>query len=226
MPRKKYDSRKVNIVGSFFEDVTEEMVRAERAPVEEGDFHIWENGTGIEVKASDANHEWRLPLHQLESYRRMSNGFPMDSFFFFLFCYKNPYIRNGSSRRITSLSRFDDEIEIKNFIVANLDTLYVVDISVIQHLFPICRVSDKSIPLHPGVQSLNIRPTLMRLLADGGWKSMAGKVRGLEQRSFSSEFVFVPDMLESHKVKLNVAVIGRTKETQKLIECFRPGILT
>ena len=121
---------------------------------------------------------------------------------------------------------FDDEVEIKNFIAANLDTLYVIDIAVIQNLFSICRVSDKSIPLHPGVKSLNIRPTFMWLLADGGWKSLAAKIRGLEQRSFSSEFGFVPDMLESHKIKLNVAMIGRAKETQGLIKCFKPGILT
>lgn len=226
MPRKKYDSRKVNIVGSFFEDITGEMIRAERAPTEEGDFHIWEDGIGIEVKSSDANHEWRLPLHQLESYQRMSNGFPLDSFFFFLFCYRNPYLRNGGPGRITSLSRFDGQIEIRNFVAENLDTLYVLDIAVIRHLFSICRVSDKSIPMHPGVQSLNIRPTLLRLLADGGWKSMAAKIRSLEQRSFSSEFGFAPDMLESHKVKLNVSMIGRAKETQDLIRCFKPGILT
>lgn len=225
MSRKKYDSRKVNIVGSFFEDITGEMIKAERAPAEEGDFHIWESGIGVEVKASDANHEWRLPLHQLESYQRMSKGFPLDSFFFFLFCYKNPYLRNGGSGRITSLSRFDDQMDIRNFITANLDTLYVVDIAVVQHLFSICRVSDKSIPMHPGVQSLNIRPTLLRLLADGGWKSLAIKVRGLEKVSLSSEFVFA-DLLEAHKVKLNVAVIGRAKETQGIIRCFKPGILT
>lgn len=226
MPRKKYDSRKVNIVGDFFEDILGHMVKGERAPADEGDFHVWEEGLGIEVKGSDTNHEWRLPLHQLEFYERMSNGFPLDSFFFFLFCYKNPYLRNGDSKRITSLSQFDDEMEIRNFIVTNLDTLYVIDIVLIQHLFSICRVSDKSIPLHRGVKSLNVRPTLMRLLADGGWKSMSAKIRGLEQRSFSSEFVFAPDMLESHKVKLNVATIGRAKETQKLIRCFKPGILT
>ena len=225
MPRKKYDSRKVNIVGDFFENIFAEMVKAERAPVDEGDFFIPEANIGIEVKGSDSNHEWRLPLHQLEFYQRMSKGFPLDNFFFFLFCYKNPYIRNGAGR-ITSLSLFDDEMEVRSFIVANPDTLYVVDIALIQHLFSICRVSDNSIPMHRGVQSLNVRPTLMRLLADGGWKSMAAKIRGLEQRSFSSEFVFAPDMLESHKVKLNIVTIGRAKETQKLIECFKPGILT
>lgn len=225
MPRKKYDSRKVNIVGSFFEDITGAMLMAEKAPTDEGDFHIWESGIGIEVKSSDANHEWRLPLHQIESYQVMSKGFPLDSFFFFLFCYKNPYLKGGDSRRITSLSRFNNEMEIRNFVVANIDTLYVVDIAVIQQLFSICRVSDKSIPLHPGVQSLNVRPTLLRLLADGGWKSMAVKIRDLEQRSFSSEFGFAPDLLESHKIKMSVAVIGRAKEIRGIIKCFKPGIL-
>lgn len=226
MPRKKYDSRKVNVVGSFFEDITEAMLTAERAPVDEGDFHIWPHGVGVEVKASDANHEWRLPLHQLESYRRISGGFPLDGFFFFLFCYQNPYLKVNGSGRITSLSQFDDVLDVRKFVASNLDTLYVVDIAVIQQLFSICKVSDKSIPLHPGVQSLNVRPTLLRLLADGGWKSLAAKVRRLEKRSFSSEFGFIPDLLESHKVKLNVAVIGRAKETQGIIKCFKPGILT
>ncbi len=57
MPRKKYDSRKVNIVGNFFEDIFKEMIKAEKAPADEGDFHIWKEGIGIEVKGSDANHE-------------------------------------------------------------------------------------------------------------------------------------------------------------------------
>lgn len=226
MPRKKYDSRKVNIVGYFFEDIFKEMVGAERAPADEGDFHNWEEGIGVEVKASDTNHEWRLPLHQLETYQRISGGFPLDSFFFFLFCYKNPYLKNGGSGRITSLSQFDDVLDVRKFVASNLDTLYVVDIAVIQQLFSICRVSDKSIPLHLGVQSLNVRPTLMRLLADGGWKSMAAKIRSLEQRLFSSEFDFVPDLLESHKVRMNVVLIGQAKETQSIIRCFKPGILT
>jgi len=160
------------------------------------------------------------------SIQRISNGFPLDSFFFFLFCYKNPYLRNGSSKRITSLSQFDDEMEVRNFIVTNIDMLYVIDIALIQHLFSICRVSDKSIPLHRGVKSLNVRPRHMRLLADGGWKSAAVRIRNLEQKSFSSEFVFAPYLWESHKVKLNIAMIGRAKETQKLIRCFKPGILT
>ncbi len=68
MPRKKYDSKKVNVVGNFFEDIFEQMVKAERAPADEGDFHVWEESLGIEVKGSDTNHEWRLPLHQLEFY--------------------------------------------------------------------------------------------------------------------------------------------------------------
>lgn len=226
MPRKKYDSRKVNIVGSFFEDVTGAMLMAEKAPADEGDFHVWENGFGVEVKASDANHEWRLPLHQLESYRRISGGFPLDGFFFFLFCYQNPYLKVNGSGRITSLSQFDDELDVRKFIASNLDTLYVLDIATIWHMFSLCRVSDKSIPLHPGVRSLNIRPSHLRLLADGGWKSMAIKTRGMEKRSLSSKFTLAPDLLESHKISVGVEMIGLSKGMNGLVSSFKPGILT
>ena len=226
MPRKKYDSRKVNIVGNFFEDITGAMLTAERAPVDEGDFHIWPQGIGVEVKGSDANHEWRLPLHQLETYERISGGFPLDRFFFFLFCYQNPYLKVNGSGRITSLSQFDDVLDVRRFIASNLNTLYVIDIATVWHMFSLCRVSDKSIPLHPGVQSLNIRPSHLRLLADGGWKSMSIKTRGVERRSLSGEFTLAPDMLESHRIRVGIEMIGLSKGLDRMVGSFKPGILT
>ena len=98
MTRKKYDSRKVNIVGDFFEDLFGAMFpKVERAPADEGDFHLWDIGAGVEVKSSDNNHEFRLPLHQIKDYQRFSGGFPFDKFFFFLFCYHNLLHNNLST---------------------------------------------------------------------------------------------------------------------------------
>src|SRR3989344_1519710 len=153
MPRKAYDKVKVNFVGRFFEDLTKAMFRCERAPIEEGDFHIWDSNFGIEVKSSDNNHELRLPLHQLDTFRKMSGGFPFDNFFLFLFCYHNLYIKDAYGNRITSLSEYNDKIEVRNFLASNLDTLFIIDMAVVEFLMSVCRISDKSIPLHPGVKS-------------------------------------------------------------------------
>ena len=224
MPRKKYDSRKVNIVGRFFEDITEAILKdVERAPIEDGDFCTWGKGIGIEVKASDNNHELRLPTYQIDTYRMNSKGFPFHSFFFFLFCYDNPYIRAGKLK-ITSLSQFDDIIEIRSFLAANISTLYVFDISIIDHLFSVGRVSNKSIPLHPGVQSLNLRPSHLKLLADGGWKYIAVKFKNIGIRTFTCEFDCKLDLLESYKIKFQIVVLGQARKIQNLVELFDPKV--
>lgn len=226
MVRKKYDSRKVNIVGDFFEDITEAMLSgAKRAPIHEGDFHLWDIGAGIEVKSSDNNHEIRLPLSQVGDYQRFSGGFPFDKFFFFLFYYRNPYIRENGAR-ITSLSKFDETVDIRSFLAVNIDSLSVVDIALVPYLFSIGRISDKSIPLHRGVESLNIKAKHLALLADDGWRIFLAKIRGLESRSLDCELRFCPDLLESHTVKFKMSLVGRRGCLNELMKSFDREVLS
>lgn len=225
MTRKKYDSRKVNIVGDFFEDITGVMLPgAERASTNEGDFHIWDIGAGIEVKASDNNHELRLPLLQIKDYQKLSGGFPFDKFFFFLFCYSNPYIKNNGAR-ITSLSVFDETPDIRSFLATNLESLFVIDIALVPYLFSVGRVSDKSIPLHRGVESLNVRAKHLVLLANGGWQMFLAKIRGLESRSFDCELRFCPDLLESHTMRFKMSLVGRRGGLTELVKSFDREVL-
>lgn len=225
--RKKYDSRKVNIVGDFFEDITEAMLLgAERAPIYEGDFHLWDIGAGVEVKSSDDNHELRLPLQQIEDYQRFSGGFPFDKFFFFLFCYGNPSIRNNGVR-ITSLSVFNETLDIRSFLAANLEALFVIDIALlIPYLFSAGKISDKSIPLHRGVKSLNIRSRHLMLLANGGWQMFSTRIRGLGSRLFDCEFRFNPDLLESHFIEFKMFLVGRQSGLDELMKNFDREMLS
>lgn len=224
--RKKYDSRKVNIVGDFFEDVTGAMLpRAERAPQHEGDFHLWDISAGVEVKASDNNHELRLPLQQIKDYQKLSGFFPFDKFFFFLFCYNNPYIRNNGAR-ITSLSVFNETPDIRSFLAANLESLFIIDIALVPYLFSVGRISDRSIPLHRGVESLNVRAKHLVLLANGGWQMFSAKIRGLGSRLFDCELRFSPDLLEAHFVKFQMSLVGRQNGVDELVKRFDREILS
>jgi len=226
MTRKKYDSRKANIVGDFFEDLFGAMFPgAERAPADEGDFHLWDISTGVEVKSSDNNHELRLPLYLIEAYQRLSGGFPFDTFFFFLFWYHNPYIRENGFR-ITSLSRFDETVDVRNFLAANIDSLFAVDIALIPYLFSVCKVSDKSIPMHRGVKSLNVRPKHLTLLANGGWRMFSARVRDLGSKSFDCKFGFSPDLLESYTLKFHISLTGRRSGLDGLMKSFDREILS
>src|SRR3989338_8084196 len=127
MTRKKYDETKVNFAGRFFENLTKAMIVCERAPIKEGDFHILDKNLGIEVKASDNSHEFRLPLHQIDTLKMMSNGFPFNDFLFFLFCYENPYLKDDRQNKMTSLSMYSEKIPIRNFLAQNLSTLFIID---------------------------------------------------------------------------------------------------
>lgn len=210
----------------FFEAVTGAMLsRAERASAKEGDFHIWDIAAGIEVKSSDSNHELRLPPHQIDDYHRISSGFPFDKFFFFLFCYSNPYIRNNGAR-IASLSIFDETPDIRSFLAVNLESLFIIDIALISYLFSVGRISDKSIPLHRGIESLNVRSKHLMLLADGGWKMFSAKIRGLGSRSFDCEFRFDPDLLESHFIEFKMFLVGRQSCLDELMKSFDREMLS
>lgn len=224
MPRKKYDEVKVNFVGRFFEDLTRAVLVCERAPVEEGDFHIWDQGLGIEVKASDINHEFRLPLHQINSFRTMSSGFPFNDFLFFLFCYENPVVKNNDQNRVTSLSRHSEKVPIRNFLAQNLSTLFILDMTVIDSLFSFCRISDKSIPLHRGVKSLNIRPAYLKRLVDGGWKALISNHGTIETRSFVCKLKFNPDLLESYDMNFKIEIIRRVKKAEQLLNLIHPQV--
>jgi len=226
MPRKKYDSKKVNIVGRFFEDLAEAIFICERSPNDEGDFHIWKDGAGIglEVKGSDNKHEFRLPLHQIEFFKNISEGFPLNSFFFMLFSYHNPIIKTDSGYEITSLSQHKKKLAIRRFLAANMETLFIIDMAVIDLLFAVCRISDKSIPLHRGVKSLNIRPRLLRSLTGEGLTVISGgNIKKFISRSFVCEMKFKPDLLESYIMKFSIVFVGRPKEVEGVVKFLSPG---
>ena len=144
----------------------------------------------------------------------------------FIINLNNPYIKIPGLGKITSLSQFDETMEVRNFLATNIATLYIVDILIIPHLFSIGRLSDKSIPLHRGVQSLNIRQKHLASLADGGYKLLTSKINSLTARKTSCKFDLSPDLLESHKMEIETVFVGRSKMIQTLIGAFNPGILT
>jgi len=129
-------------------------------------------------------------------------------------------------RRRTSLSFFDETLDVRRFLATNIDSLFIVDIALIPYLFSVCRISDKSIPLHPGVESLNIRSKHLMLLANGGWQMFSAKIKGLESRSFGCELQFDPDLLESHAMKFRMSLVGRKNGLDGLVNSFDQEILS
>ena len=123
------------------------------------------------------------------------------------------------------MSRFDETVDVRNFLATNIDSLFMIDIALIPYLFSVCRVSDKSIPLHRGVESLNVRPKHLMLLANGGWRMFSARVRDLESRSFDCELGFSPDLLESYAMKFNMFLVGRRNGLDGLIKSFDREIL-
>lgn len=224
MPRKPYDSQKVNIVGDFFEDMIEAMfIGIKRAHFGEGDFCIWSAGSGLEVKSSDSNHEIRIPLRQLEDYHRISQGFPFDTFFYLLFFYDNPNIKTDDGREVTSMSGFSGLLEVRDFLASSPMTLFVIEESVVPYLFSIGRISDKSIPLNRGVKSLNIRQKKLEQLVSGGWKLLPEGPKNLRTAQIEAEISFSKYVLEErYKVRLNIKVAGRPGRIEKLTNHFDP----
>jgi hypothetical protein len=217
--RKTYDSVKVNRVGAFGEALTQALLpKSEPAQFDEGDFYIPSANTAVEVKLTDSMHEWRIPLHQLEAFRVL-RSFPYDGFWFFLFVYRNWYIPNGKPRGSTALSAYNETIDVNSFIADNLQHLFILDIEFVQGLKDkqVCRVSDKSIPLHPGRESLNIRPARMKgIIADDSWKEVVSDPQNWVLRNRKVKFRCKPDMFERYDIPLNVHIIGREKGTRKI----------
>ncbi len=217
--RKTYDSLKVNRVGAFGEALTKALLpRSETARFDEGDFYIPSTNSGVEVKVTDSMHEWRLPLHQIEAFQAL-RSFPYDGFWFFLFVYRNWYIPNGKPRGSTALAAYDEIPDVRSFIADNMQYLFILDIEFIQRLKDtnICRVSDRSIPLHPGRESLNIRPARMRrMIAENTWREALSDPQDWVARYKKIQFRCKPDMFERYDIPLSVHIIGKQKGVRQI----------
>ena len=217
--RKKYDPLKVNRVGAFGEALTQALLpQSEIARFDEGDFYNPTANSGVEVKLTDSMHEWRIPLHQIEAFQAL-RLFPYDGFWFFLFVYRNWYISNGKPRSSTALAAYDEIPDVRSFIADNLQYLFILDIEFIQGLKDkqICRVSDKSIPLHPGRESLNIRPARMRgIIADNSWREVISDPQDWVVRQRNIKFRSEPDMFERYDVSMSVHIIGKQRSVRQI----------
>lgn len=115
-------------VGDFFEGIALQLLKGERGNNGEGDIVNWRGETGIEVKASDNNHAFRLPIEQLEHHRHVSQGFPLSSFYYALFCYRN---RAGRGRRRSLLAGCREDSAFLAMLAQGVDTLYLVDVGLL-----------------------------------------------------------------------------------------------
>ena len=217
--RKPYDSVKVNRVGAFGQCITQALITSGTSvPVAEGDLYIPSVNNGIEVKLTDSMHEWRIPLHQLEAFSRLAE-FPYDGFWFFLFVYRNWYIPSGRPRSSTALSVYNETTDIRSFIANNMQGLFVFHIDFIQALKDkqICRVSNKSIPLHPGRESLNIRPAHMRRIIEGdSWRDVITDPKSWKLKHVNLRLKCQFDMFEQYDISLSVRILGRKKDVRQI----------
>jgi len=221
--KKVYDTHKVMVVGRYFEGLARSLVGGEIAPHDEGDLYLWQDGIGIEVKGSDTNHSFRLPLKQIDRFRSLAGGFPFDHFLYFLFSYRNKPIRTKNSNGATLLANNRKPEEIRAFLSAHIENLFMLDIGLVEALFNICSVSDKDIPLHRGDKSLNVRATLLdRLFSGDNWRSSLG-LFGEDWliKRFKAESKFMVDMFESYEVRFQVVMVGQFDWMEKITGIMR-----
>jgi hypothetical protein len=121
--RKTRQRNTPKTVGTFFEKIALTLFDGTRGHDSEGDLVIWHVPLGMEIKASDNNHTFRIPIDQLEKYYALAQGFPFEYFLYGLFCYRNR-AKRGRKRK-TLLQGCRHEEHAYEILSGNIDTLYL-----------------------------------------------------------------------------------------------------
>lgn len=122
-------------VGTYFEELACTLFYGTAdCPSGDADFANWSLDAGFEVKASDNNHHFRLPIAQLENHLESGRGFPFNNYAYCLFKYANRERRSvcldGSRKSLLSKCKTPEQIRL--VLAQNPVTLHILDISIME----------------------------------------------------------------------------------------------
>lgn len=157
-------------VGRFFEGVAHRIFGGEPSNNGEGDIVDWKLGFGMEVKASDNNHSFRLPVDQIKHHGTLLGGFPLQWFLYGLFCYRNR-TKRGYPRR-SLLKCCQDEIATGQFLAQNVDALYILELPVIEALWKMYGSVFMRLPCQDGREVVQVQRTQLQTFLEADQRSL------------------------------------------------------
>jgi hypothetical protein len=121
-----------NIVGGFFEELGCKLFAGEDCHASWCDFANWKHGIGFEVKSSDNQHPFRIPVLQLEDHDGNVEVGLLKENVYLLCKYNNKQKGTRKERRRSILHRLRSKDEIWDFLARNKIEMHVLDIAVIK----------------------------------------------------------------------------------------------
>jgi hypothetical protein len=121
-------------VGRFFEDLAKKMLNGSECPSDEADMANWKGDVGVECKASDNIHPFRIEVTQLWRHVESWNlGFPFRHYAYCLFKYERERKpKNGKRKSLHKMCRNRERLRL--FLAQRDITAHILDIEVVKAL--------------------------------------------------------------------------------------------
>lgn len=146
-------------VGRFYEDLAKRFLGGKLTRNERGDLFIPEVGASVEVKASGerSNYGFRVCLDQLERYTQRLRSAESAHVWYVLCFYRNKDIRLAGGRKTTEFASHHTNRQVRSFLRQRTSDVFILDLSVVQHIALTTPASSKSIIGHLGRKTLDIK---------------------------------------------------------------------
>lgn len=121
-----------NVVGGFFEELGYKLFAGEDCHASWCDFANWKHGIGFEVKSSDNQHPFRIPVAQLEDHDGNVETGLLKENVYILCKYNNKQKGTRKQCRRSILHRLRSKDEIWDFLSRSKIEMHLLDIEVIK----------------------------------------------------------------------------------------------
>ena len=161
---------KQNIVGKHFENLGHWLLGGELVRNEDGDICLDDHDTTVEVKSScyESSYGFRLKVEQIDEYKKLSR-FRFERAWYAFFAYRNRRLRRGEvGDPTTELARHTSPAEVERYLAETLQWCLIVDLSVVERWKELLPHSTKSVPGHPGMETVDVKCEDVYPLANGG----------------------------------------------------------
>jgi hypothetical protein len=162
--------QKHTFVGNFFEEVALRILGGDLTRNDDGDINIWRSETTVEVKSSGhlSSYGFRLCVEQIDWYNNISQ-FPFSRAWYVFFNYRNGSRKTEGGKRVSELSVHNDPLSVNKYLASSVIWCTILDLSIVNRWKELLPHSTKSVMGHPGKETVNLKPTSVHHIANGGF---------------------------------------------------------